>query len=38
MDSQIKHVIEKNGKLQDLIVNMDGLVNRDQSGWGFAAK
>ena len=38
MDSQIKLLIEKNSKLQDLIVNMDRLVNRDQSWWGFAAK
>ena len=37
-DSEIRHLIQENSKPQDLIVYTDGLVTKDQSGWGFIVK
>ena len=37
-ESEMKLLIQENGKLQDLIVYTDGSVTKDQSGWGFTVK
>ena len=36
--SEIKLLIQENRTPQDLIVDADGSVTKDQSGWGFTAK
>jgi len=37
-EAEIKLLIQENRKPQDLIVYTDGLVTKDQSGWGFTVK
>ena len=37
-ESEIKLLIQENSKPQDLIVDTDGSVTKDQSGWGFTVK